>query len=118
MFNQPDSVRNSWELRVGGQLTPYPQDRNYFSNITYRAGFFVGPDYIQVGNKLTRIGGSFGMGLPMALNRQAINQFTIINVAFEFSKRGNSSNLLRENLFRLSLGFSLSDIWFAKRKYD
>ncbi len=116
-YGQSDSLINKWELRVGGQYTPFPK-RNYFSNVTYRAGFFVGPDYIKVGNKLPQIGGSFGLGLPLAVNRQAPNQFTIINMAFEYGRRGNSSNLLRESLFRFSLGLSFSDIWFGKRKYD
>lgn len=117
LYGQKDSVRNTWEVRVGGQFNPVPK-RNYFSNITYRAGLFIGPDYIKVGKNLPRFGGSFGMGLPIALNRQAPNQYTLINVAFEYGKRGNSNNLLKENMFRFSLGFSLSDIWFGKRKYD
>ncbi len=112
-----DSLINNWELRVGGQVDPIPK-RNYFSNISYRFGFFIGPDYVQVGKKLNRIGGSFGLGLPLATNRQAPNQATRINLAMEYGKRGNNSNLLSENTFRLSLGFSLSDFWFIKRKYD
>lgn len=116
-YGQVDSVRNKWELRVGGQLNPIPK-RNYFSNVAYRFGFVVGPDYIQVGKKLPTFGASFGLGLPMAISRQAPNQTTFINVAFEYGKRGNSNNLLRENMFRFSLGFALSDIWFIKRKYD
>ncbi|MGH2552406.1 MAG: hypothetical protein ACRDEB_01750 [Chitinophagaceae bacterium] len=116
-YGQADSVKNSWEIRIGGQINPIPK-RNYFSNVTYRAGLFMGPDYINVGQKLSRFGGSFGMGLPVAVSRQAPNQFTLINVAFEYSKRGNNNNILRENMFRFSLGFSLSDLWFGKRKYD
>ena len=117
VYGQVDSVRNKWELRVGGQINPIP-NRNYFSNIAYRAGFFMGPDYIKVGQKLSRFGASFGMGLPIANYRQANNQYTLINVAIEYSKRGNNKNLLKENLFRFSLGFSLSDLWFGKHKYD
>ncbi|MEP6700593.1 MAG: hypothetical protein ABJA85_04735 [Bacteroidota bacterium] len=117
LFGQKDSVRNKWELRIGGQLNPVPK-RNYFSNVSYRAGLFMGPDYIKVGQKLSQFGASFGMGLPVAISRQAPNQVTIVNVAFEYGKRGNNNNLLRENTFRLSLGFSLSDYWFIKRKYD
>ncbi len=116
-YGKNDSVQNNWEIRVGGQINPVP-NRNYFSNVTYRAGFFMGPDYIKVGQKLSRFGASFGMGLPIAVSRQAPNQFTLINVALEYSKRGNTKNLLRENLFRFSLGFSLSDLWFGKHKYD
>jgi hypothetical protein len=116
-YGQVDSVRNKWEVRVGGQLNPVPK-RNYFSNVAYRFGFFYGPDYIKVGQKLNQFGATFGMGLPLALSRQAPNQSTFINLAFEYSKRGNNDNLLKENMFRFSLGFSLSDIWFIKRKYD
>lgn len=118
MYGQKDSIKNTWEIRVGGQFNPVPKIKGYFSNITYRAGLFVGPDYIRVGKILPRFGGSFGMGLPMNFSRQAPNQATIINVTFEYGKRGNSNNLLKENMFRFSLGFSLSDIWFGKRKYD
>lgn len=78
----------------------------------------MGPDYINVGQKLSRFGGTFGMGLPIAVSRQAPNQFTLINVALEYSKRGNNDNILKENMFRFSLGLSLSDLWFGKRRYD
>jgi hypothetical protein len=117
IYGQQDSVQNKWELRAGLQINPVPK-KNYFSNVAYRFGFFTGPDYIKVGQKLNQFGASFGMGLPLSYNRQAPGQSTIINLALEYSKRGNNNNLLRENLFRFSLGFSLSDLWFGKRKYD
>ena len=112
-----DSVKNKWELKLGGQFSPTPK-RNYFSNVQYRAGLSFGPDYIKVGQNLSQMTASFGLGLPIAISRQAPNQLTIINLAFEYNKRGNNDNLLKESLFRFSLGFSLSDFWFIKRKYD
>jgi hypothetical protein len=116
-YGQKDSVKNKWEIKAGAQLNPVPK-RNYFSQVAYRFGFSLGPDYINVGNKLSQFTTSFGLGLPMALSRQAPNQLSIINIVFEYSKRGNNNNLLKENMFRLSLGLSLSDIWFIKRKYE
>ena len=116
-YGQADSLRNKWELRTGVQINPVPR-RNYFSNIAYRFGLFFGPEYVKVGQKLPQVGASFGVGLPMAISRQAPNQATFINLAFEYVKRGNNDNRLKENLFRFSLGFSLSDIWFIKRKYE
>jgi len=117
-YGQTDQLQNKWELRIGGQLNPKPKVKNYFSNVTYRFGFFTGPDYINVGQKLTQTGGSLGLALPMGYSRQAPNQATIINLSLEYSKRGNNNNLLKENMFRISLGLSLSDAWFIKRKYD
>ncbi len=116
-YGQVDSVRNSWQVKVGAQLNPIPK-RNYFSNVAYRFGFNIGPDYIKIKNDLPQFGASFGMGLPVALSRQAPNQVTLVNVAFEYGKRGNNDNLLKESTFRFSLGFSLSDFWFIKRKYE
>ena len=76
---------------------------------------------INVKNKLSQYGITFGLGLPVANYRSSYasaNQATLVNVAFEYSKRGNNNNLLRENMFRVSIGFSLSDFWFIKHKYE
>jgi hypothetical protein len=116
-YGQVDSVRNSWQVKIGGQLNPVPK-RTYFSNVAYRFGLYMGPDYVKVKQKMPQFGASFGLGLPVALSRQAPNQVTLINMAFEYGKRGNNENLLKESTFRFSLGFSLSDFWFIKRKYD
>lgn len=118
-YGLQDSVRNSWVVRVGGQIRPQPKGRNYFSNVAYRAGFFFGKDYIHVGKELPTMGLSFGIGLPIPnYNRLALNQASIINFAFEYIKRGNNDNSLKDNLFRISLGLSFSDLWFVKRRYE
>ena len=116
-FGKADSIQDTWEIRVGAQITPVPR-RNYFTNVNYRFGFFVGPDYVRLNQNTPRFGASFGAGLPISISRQAPNQITFVNVALEYIKRGNKQNLLQDNLFRFTLGFSLSDIWFIKRQYD
>jgi len=120
-YGKVDSVRNRWEIRIGGELRPSNDAyrKSYFGKVAYRAGVYFGPDYLHVGNKLPVMGASFGLGLPIfGDTRFAPTQVTRLNLAFEYSKRGNNDNLLKENMFRISLGFSLSDFWFAKRKYE
>ena len=116
-FGKTDSVQNNWELNVGAQFNPKPA-KNYFSNVSYRFGFFTGPDYIKVGKELPQFGVTFGMGLPLRNYNRLTSQSTVINLAFEYGKRGNNDNLLKENLFRFSVGFNFNDVWFRKRKYD
>jgi hypothetical protein len=117
-YGKTDFVQNTWQVNIGGQLRPVPK-KNYFSNVTYRAGFFMGPDYVNIGQKLQQFGATFGMGLPIAnYNRLAGGQATIVNLAFEYNKRGSNSNALKEDLFRVSIGLSLSDLWFIKQKYE
>jgi hypothetical protein len=92
--------------------------KSYWSHVTYRAGFYFGPDYIKAdGNDLPQIGASLGGGFPVRKSTYT-NQFTFINLAFEVGKRGNNNNVLKENLFRISLGLTLSDLWFMKKKYN
>ncbi|HEY0058078.1 MAG TPA: hypothetical protein VGB56_03025 [Flavisolibacter sp.] len=117
-FGSADKVKNNWQLRAGGQYRP-KSGRSYLSNVAYRAGFSTGTDYITAGGDLPTWSATAGLGLPIAnYNRLSPNQFSLVNLAFEYNRRGNDQNLLKENVFRLSLGFSFSDLWFTKRKYD
>jgi len=121
-FGAGDAVQNSWELRAGAQIKPSVSSRNYWSYVSYRGGVFVGQDYINVSGKLPVFGVSFGAGLPVLnlkdAGRRFRTQYTIVNISFEYISRGNNNNLLKESLFRFSAGFSLSDLWFSKRKYE
>lgn len=123
-YQTTDLVSNSSELRIGAQILPSlnPSIRNYWRYVSYRAGVTIGKDYINLGQKLPTLGISAGISLPVLNMKDAKarfrTQFTVVNLAFEYIRRGNNSTPLKENLFRLSAGFSLSDNWFSKRKYN
>ena len=115
-FNEQDAVQDTWDVRIGGQMIPVA-GKSYWSNVAYRGGFMYGVDYVNVDNVLPKWSISFGAGLPMRKVNYS-NQTTIINTSFEIGKRGNSDNAVQESFFRFSLGLSMSDLWFRKRKYD
>ena len=115
---QKDAVINNWAFRAGGAITPDNFNNNFFAHTTYRLGFLTGKDYVDAdGNGLKTTALTLGLGLKVASPRYS-NQQTIINVAAEIGKRGSSVNNITENFFKLSVGFSLSDLWFVKRRYD
>ncbi|MFY7899469.1 MAG: hypothetical protein ACOVNY_04735 [Chitinophagaceae bacterium] len=119
-YGSPDALVNSWQVKIGGQFSPNPvRGSNVWSTTNYRAGFFFGKDYINAnGRELKLAGLSIGAGLPVRKWRNYDYQFTIINLALEFGKRGSAVNNITENWFRVSVGLSLSDLWFIKRRYD
>ena len=119
-MGQKDLVQNTWLVKAGLQYFPARvNSRKYGQFIKYRAGIYVGPDYIVAGKKLQQMGVSFGAGLPLKLRHAFYeNQRSIVNLALEYGNRGNSTNLIRENIFRISLGFALSDVWFTRYKYQ
>ncbi len=119
-YNQTDKLSNSSIFKIGVQFSPDPlATGDYWSNVNYRAGFYTGKDYVNAdGNGLKQYGFSFGAGLPIRKWNTYDNQFTVINVGMQLGKRGSAVNNITENFFQFSLGFSLSDLWFIKRKYD
>lgn len=117
-FGTKDLVQNNWEIRVGAQIIPSLSAMQNGKLKSYRFGFFTGRDYINVGNNLPVYGFSLGLGLPLRNYSRLSNQASILNFGFEYTKRGNDKNVVKEDLFRLSLGLNFTDFWFGKRKYD
>ncbi|ULQ51457.1 hypothetical protein [Flavihumibacter fluvii] len=118
IYGHKDSVGTNWKVKVGGQVIPNAFGTNYWGRVTYRFGFNYGPDYIQYQNEeLKQYAVSVGFGFPIRPARFS-NQYSNINLGFEFGRRGDPNTAMKENLFRLSFGMTLSDLWFVKRKYD
>lgn len=118
LYDTKDSVGSSYKFRVGGQFIPNAYGSNYWGRVTYRVGFNFGRDYVRYdGEELKQYAATAGFGFPVRPNRFS-NQYTNLNLAFEFGRRGTPETRLQENYFRLSLGATLSDLWFVKRKYD
>jgi len=116
-----EPLTNSWMLRGGVQLIPalFLAGGGFLGHTIYRAGFYTGKDYVYAdGNDLKVTAFTFGFGFRTRKFSSYTNQSTVINTAFEIGKRGSNVNNVTENFFKFSLGLSLSDIWFIKRKYD
>jgi hypothetical protein len=117
-FGGKDLVQNTSQVRLGGEYQP-ANGRTFATVVSYRAGLFFGKDYVIAGGKLPVWGASFGMGIPLLhQNRLALSQRTIVNLSLEYTQRGNNSNVLKDNIFRISAGLNFGDIWFSKKKYD
>jgi hypothetical protein len=107
------SFENGQKYVIGGFYIPkYDSYSSYFSRIVYRTGFrFEKTGLIIKDESINDYGMNFGLGLPLGLSK--------INIGVEFGKKGTTNNnLIEENYFNLSIGLSLSDKWFRKRKID
>lgn len=110
-----DSLKNSLTFSAGGQFRPSTSDISaYWKRVIYRAGFRFNQTYLYLNDtRINDFGISFGFGLPMKKTRSTLN------LAVEAGGRGTTqNNLIRESYFRFSLGASIFDRWFLKRKYD
>ncbi len=119
-YDQPDKLSDSWQYKLGVQFAADPgSGQSYWGNVNFRTGVYYGKDYINPdGAGLKQYGVSLGAGLPIKKWSSYNQQFTVLNTAVQFGKRGSSVNNVTENYFQFTLGMSLSDLWFVKRKYD
>ncbi len=118
--NRFDDITNatfedSQKIVLGGYFIPkYNSYTSYWSRVNYRAGFRYENTGLVINSKeINDYGINFGLGLPVG------GRVSNINVGFEYGKKGTIyNNLIEENYFNLSIGLSLNDLWFEKRKYD
>jgi hypothetical protein len=123
-YGEKDAVQNSMKLHVGGQYYPAsittPANK-YWSFVKYRGGLYYGSDYVKLGSSSKpEYGVTLGAGLPLtSFQRLRFGDFVMLNTGVEIGQRGNKTNLsLRENIFRINIGISMTAAWFQKRKYD
>lgn len=92
---------------------------NYIKNIRYMAGIRYELSEVYVNNtQINNFGINFGLSLPV-LHPYRRNIISSIDINFEYIQRGTlNNNLIREDYYRIGLGFTLSDQWFDRIKYD
>ncbi len=120
-FDQKDKTQNTWKIRAGAEYFPARINtpiKKYFNFVKYRAGVYYGTDYINIGTNMPEYGFTFGAGFPLKLRKSFYEtQNSYLNTTIEIGSRGNKNTNLRESTFRISFGFSLSDLWFNRSKY-
>jgi hypothetical protein len=120
-YGQKDLLQNSSQFKVGAQYVADVKgiSKNYWSSAVFRAGLMIGREPYTVTGNMNSYGITLGAGLPIRKYSFAeYNKSNLVNTSLEFGQRNNRNSPLRENYFRFTIGFSFSDIWFIKRKYD
>ncbi len=119
--SRPDTIlasgvgSNSYKLSLGGEFTPDANSiRNYMARVTYRLGMYYGTDYLKLYNTvLPCYGVTAGASLPF---RRSQSQ---IHMAVDVGRLGlTDKSLMQHTYIRFTLGVSINDKWFMKRKYD
>lgn len=115
-YGRVDSVvdRTS-RFSAGVEYTPNPGSvYKYLPRVTYRVGFYYGNDYVNLHNtKINYYAVTAGLSLPFRRSSDRVH------LAAEYGKKGTqTNNMVQENFFKFTLGISLNDKWFIKRRYD
>jgi hypothetical protein len=115
IFETNDSITNSWIIRMGGELSPkHTVLSPLYKRLVYRMGFHYGLTYLKLnGHQLNEYGISLGATFPIRKSRSTFS------LAMEYGGRGTIQyGLLRENFINFTLGLSINQLWFVKRRYQ
>ncbi len=115
IFGEKDSLRNSMDLALGMQYIPdFNSLSAYYRKISYRAGIRYSKTYLQLHSRqLNDLAFTLGFGLPLARTKSRVH------LGFEFGRKGTTSdNLIQENYVLFSLGFSVFETWFYRKKFE
>ncbi len=108
-----ETYRNGSAFKLGGYWRP---DARVFSKLwkrtTYKAGIIMRNGFLAIDNQpVNQFGTTFGLSIPLG------NFLSNVNVDLEYLNRGTmTGGLVKENIFKLKIGFSFNDKWFQKRK--
>lgn len=114
-----EGLQNSWMASAGAEFTPrHTSISGYFSRVTYRFGGFYEHGYVNLlGNdglnhSINKVGVTAGMSMPLP------RTLSKVNLAIEVGQYGTrEGGLIQERYAKFSVGISVFEHWFMKRKY-
>ncbi|MCC5943342.1 MAG: hypothetical protein JJT94_00290 [Bernardetiaceae bacterium] len=109
-----DSLQQAVTIAFGGELIPNVRATSILSRTTYRAGLRYERSAIMLrGQHIDNLSLHAGITLP------ARSSFSGLNIAAAVGQRGTLENgLVRERYVRISLGLTILDRWFVRRRYE
>ena len=115
IMGENEGLRNSYTVSIGGEYFPSFTSTKFLKRTAYRVGLNYGStpySHIKTGKQLNNMSLSFGIGLPL-------RNSSLLNISYITGRKGTKADGgVLENYNRISLGFSLNDVWFIKQKID
>ena len=116
-----DLLDNSYRFTIGGEYCPRWNSRNLFQRIRYRFGAGYTTPYYKINGQEgpRQISATVGFGIPIAnsyISRTSLF-FPFLNISAQYVNNA-ATGLIKENIFRINIGLTFNERWFAKWKVE
>lgn len=113
---QSGLLKDSYRANAGFEWIPRPMGRKFLERVRYRMGVGYATPYYYINGKEgpKELSASFGFGIPII---NGYNNRSILNISGQFVHR-SADNLIKENTFRINIGLTFNERWFAKWKVE
>ena len=109
-------LKDCYRVNVGAEWTPRPMGRNFLQRVRYRAGVGMATPYYYINGKEgpKELSASIGFGIPIM---NGYNNRSLLSISGQYVHR-SADNLIKESTFRINIGFTFNERWFAKWKVE
>jgi hypothetical protein len=104
------------KVTVGGEFCPKETGRKFFQRVHYRLGASYATSYLKIGGQdgPKEYSVSAGFGIPIM---NTYNNRSLLNISAQWVHQ-DSKTFITENSFRINIGLTFNERWFAKWKME
>ena len=113
---QSGLLKDSYKVNAGLEWLPRMMSRRFFERIRYRAGAGYTTPYYNINGHdgPKEYGVSLGFGIPIM---NGYNNRSVLNISAQWQHR-SADQFITENTFRINIGLTFNERWFAKWKVE
>ena len=102
------------KVTLGAEYCPGEHNRHFINRVRYRVGVSYATPYYYINgqNGPKEMSASLGFGIPIM---NSWNNRSILNISGQWVRR-SATNFITENTFRINIGLTFNERWFAKWK--
>ena len=111
-----DQYKDNYKFTLGGEYTPRWNSRRFYERVRYRIGASYTTPYYYINGKEgpKQISLSAGFGIPII---NAYNNRSFLNISAQWVNN-SADGFIKENAFRVNVGLTFNEKWFAKWKVE
>lgn len=104
------------KYNIGAEYCKNPEGRSFSSRLRYRVGASYSTPYLKINGKNgpKEIGASCGIAFPIV---NSYNNRSILSISAQWVNT-SAKDFITENTFRINVGLTFNERWFAKWKFD
>ena len=104
------------KITIGGDYCKSGYSRNFFNRMHYRAGVSYATPYQKINGKdgPKELSVSAGVGIPII---NTYNNRSVLHISGQWVRQ-EATGFIKENTFRINIGFTFNEKWFSKFKVD
>jgi hypothetical protein len=113
-------MKDRYKVNLGVDYVPNSMSRSLLERIHYRMGAGYATPYYKIngqdGPKEISVSAGFGIPLQNGWNTRG-NLRPVLNISAQWVNT-SATGLIKENMFRINIGLTFNERWFAKWKVD